>query len=92
MNKNQPSQLAKQAVEADGVLKRISGKVGTVKFDAFDDASIAAAIRQMEKTIDYEVGHHHANPFVAPIVVRLKESYREGILSTARQVRASKAN
>lgn len=92
MSKNQESQLARLAAEADSVLEKISGKVGTVKFDAFDDASIAAAIKQMEHAIDREVGRHRANPFVAPIVTQLKESYREGILNTAKTVRMRSAN
>jgi hypothetical protein len=62
----------------------------TVNFDPHDPASIEAAIRDIESTIDERLGPYATNPFVAPILEQTKEHCRSEIIEKASAARLEK--
>lgn len=79
--------LTKQLKEAQKALAALDGQIGTVNFDPNDPGSIEAAIRQVELMIDQRAGAYARNPIIAPLIEKLKEQYREGIIQKAAAAR-----
>ena len=79
--------LSRQLDEARQALSSIDGELGTITFDPNDPGAIEAAIQQMETILDERLASYSANPIVGPLLVGLKEKYREGIIERAAAAR-----
>lgn len=78
--------LQKELKEAQRAISELEGEM-SVSFDPQEPHSVEAAIQSVNQTIDGRLGKYASNPFVAPIIDGLKESYREGILLKASEAR-----
>lgn len=76
--------LQKQLEDAQRAFKALDGQLATVCFDPDSPESIEAAIRTMESAIDDKVASYRNNPFVAPLIPKMKAKYREAILERAK--------
>lgn len=72
--------LTKELDEASRAFKSLDGEITQVRVVPGDDASVQAAIRQIEEAIDNKAAPYHNNPFVSSVVTQLKEKYRDHIL------------
>jgi len=72
--------LTKEFDEAARVFQSLDGEVATVPVVPGDDASIQAAIRQIEQTIDSKAARYRDNPLVSALVAQLKATYRDQII------------
>lgn len=79
--------LQRQVKEAQRAFEELDGTLGQVNFDPEDPASIESAIAQAHATIDERVGMYSGNPFVAPMIGQMKESYRSAIIEKAAAAR-----
>jgi len=79
--------LQRQLKDAQTVLAALDGDIGQVSFDPQDEASIAAAIQEMERMIDSRVGPYANNPIVAPLVAQSKKSFGTRIRDRAAALR-----
>lgn len=69
--------LQRQLQQAQRAVAGLDGEIAEIEFDPGDQASVEAAIRQMEQAIDTKVGQNAANnPLVHQIVQGLKDQYR----------------
>ncbi|HEY0329903.1 MAG TPA: hypothetical protein VGC77_12480 [Rhodopseudomonas sp.] len=76
--------LQRQLDEAQRAFKSLDGQLATVHFDPENTESINAAIQTMESAIDGKVAPYRNNPFVAPLIPKMKAKYREPILERAK--------
>lgn len=79
--------LQKELEEAQRAISELEGDLGTVSFDAEEPYSVEAAIQAVNQLIDGRIGQYASNPFIAPIIDGLKESYREAIILKASEAR-----
>ena len=76
--------LQRQLEDAQRAFKALDGQLATVRFDADNPQSIESAIRTMESAIDDKVAPYRNNPFVAPLIPKMKAKYREALLERAK--------
>jgi RecJ-like exonuclease len=76
--------LTRQLEEASRVFKSLDGEITQVTIVPGDQASVQAAIRQMEAAIDQKAAPYRGNPLVDPVVKQLKERYRDDIIKRGR--------
>ena len=79
--------LQRDLEQAQVALERLDGELCSVSFDPNDPASIENAIQEVARVIDERVGIYSSNPFVAPLIEQMKDSYRENILQKASEAR-----
>jgi len=72
--------LTKEFDEASRVLQSLDGEFATVPVVPGDDASVQAAIKQIEQTIDSKAARYRNNPLVAALVTQLKATYCDQII------------
>ncbi|KAB0632491.1 hypothetical protein WT67_00595 [Burkholderia stagnalis] len=72
--------LTRQFDEASRAFKSLDGEIATVRVVPGDEASVQAAIREMEAAIDQKAAPYLGNPLVDPVVKQLKVKYREHII------------
>ncbi|CAJ0699301.1 hypothetical protein [Ralstonia wenshanensis] len=72
--------LTRELDEASRAFKSLDGDIAQVRVVPGDDASVQAAIRQIEEAIDRKAAPYRNNPFVSPVVAELKEKYRDHII------------
>ena len=80
-------QFARQLDDAKKALTELGSDLGTVKFNPHDPASIEAAIRQIESTVDERLGAYASNSIIGPLAAEMKEAYRQGIIDRAAAAR-----
>ncbi|WP_122532807.1 hypothetical protein [Pseudomonas viridiflava] len=79
--------LQRDLKSAQKTFEGLDGELCTVKFDPYDPSSIERAIQTVNDTIDTKVGAYSSNPFVAPLIEGMKESYRARIIEQAAERR-----
>jgi len=79
--------LQKQLKDAQRALSELDGELGVVKFNPHDPSSIESAINQVSQAIDQRVKEYASNSIVGPLVIQMKEKYREQILQKAAEAR-----
>ena len=79
--------MQKELEEAQCAISELEGDLGTVSFDPQEPHSVETALQSVNQLIDGRIGRYASNPFVAPIIDGLKESYRETILVKASEAR-----
>ena len=75
--------LQKQLEEASKAFEALDGEITTIQFSPSDQASVEAAISDMERAIDGRVAQFSGNPFVDQVSAKLKAKYQEQILERA---------
>ena len=80
-------EFSRQIDDAQKALAALEGELGTVSFNPNDPASIEAAIRQAESTVDNCLGDYASNPIIGPLAEEMKEKYRESIIERAAEAR-----
>jgi hypothetical protein len=81
--------LSRELDEAQKALAALGSELGTVKFNPHDPASIEAAIKQIESTVDERLGAYASNAIIGPLAERLKETYRQGNIDGTSAARLS---
>jgi len=79
--------LAHELNEAQRAINSVDEELGTVSFNPNDAASIEAAIQQVELIVDERLSAYSSNPIIGPLMIGLKEKYREGIIERAAAAR-----
>lgn len=79
--------LEKQLSAAQKAMQELDGELAQVKFDPNDPGSIEAAIQEAHTAVDQKVGSYATNPFIAPLIEQMKESFREEIINRAAMAR-----
>jgi hypothetical protein len=79
--------LTKDLSDATKALEGLDGELGTVSFNPTDPASIEAAIQEVERLVDEQVGAYASNPIIGPLAESMKENYRTGLLDRAAAAR-----
>jgi predicted sugar kinase len=79
--------LSRELDEAQKALSALDGDLGTVSFDPNDPASIEAAVQRVELMVDERLASYSSNSIVGPMIIGLKEKYREGIIERAAAAR-----
>ena len=82
--------LQKELDEVSKSLNALSGQVSSLQFDPGNEASVAAAVRKMEASVDAKVARYRNNPFVKELTADIKKQYREEILKQAREAKSAK--
>ncbi|REE18354.1 hypothetical protein B0G71_1362 [Paraburkholderia sp. BL27I4N3] len=77
--------LVRQLKDAARAFESLNGDIAQVPVVPGDQASVQAAIGQMEAAIDRKAAPYRGNPFVDPVVKVLKEKYREHIIERGRE-------
>ena len=72
------------AYEAQAALSAMNGEIGKLKFDPADSASVEAAVRTVERLVDYKAGRYASNPIVGPLITKSKEAFAAAIRAKAR--------
>ena len=85
-------QLSRDLEDAQKAMSAMDGELGSVRFDPHDPASIEAAIQEVERLIDEQLGSYVSNPIVGPLVAGMKEQYRQGIINKAAEARTGEDN
>lgn len=79
--------LTRELDEAQKAISSLDGDLGTVSFNPNDAASIEAAIQQVELMVDERLATYSSNSIIGPMIIGLKEKYREGIIERATAAR-----
>ena len=79
--------LARELNDAQKAISSLDGDLGTVSFDPNDAGSIEAAIQQVESMVDERLARYSSNSIIGPMIIGLKEKYREGIIERATAAR-----
>jgi len=82
--------LQRDLKDAQRAFESLDGTIATLKFDPNSQASVDAAIRQMESAIDAKTGRYRGNPLVETVAKGLKEQYRKAILERAARERSQR--
>lgn len=80
--------LQRDLKDAQRAFESLDGTIATLKFDPDSQASVNAAIRQMESAIDAKTSRYHGNPLVESVATGQKEQYRKAILERAAKERS----
>ena len=83
--------LQKDLADAQRAFQSLDGTIATLRFDPDSQASVNAAIRQMESAIDAKVSRYSGNALVENVAKGLKEQYRRAILERAAKARSASA-
>ena len=75
--------LQKQLEDASKAFETLDGEITTIQFDPSDQASVEAAIADMERAIDSKTAPFAGNPFVENVSAQMKAKYRDQILARA---------
>lgn len=78
-------QLSKQLDEASRAFQSLDGEIATVHVVPGDEASLQAAIQEVEAAIDRKAGPYRSNPLVAPMIKQLKAKYREHLIKRSQE-------
>lgn len=79
--------LSRDLKDAQRALSALDGDLAEVSFNPEDPASIEAAVRHVNDTIDQRVGRYLQNPIIGPLVEGMKERYRSAIMDRAAEAR-----
>ena len=80
-------ELTRDLADAQKALSAIDGELGSVSFDPHDPGSIDAAIQEVERLVDEQLGAYAANALVGPIAQSMKAQYRQAIIDQAAAAR-----
>lgn len=69
-------QLTKQLNEASRSFQSLDREIATVRIEPGDEASVQAAIHEMETAIDRKGAPYRGNPLVDAMVTRMMAKYR----------------
>ena len=75
--------FSQQLQEAQRALSELDSEIGSVTFDVNDPESIESAIKNMEHMIDSKTERYGANPLIGPLIEKMKQEYRQGIIEKA---------
>jgi len=76
--------LTRQLEEASRAFQSLGGELAHVTVVPGDQASVQAAIVQIEATIDHKASPYRGNELVESMVRQLKKRYREEIIRRGR--------
>lgn len=76
--------FARQLKDASQAFESLNGDIAQVRVVPGNQASVEAAIEQIEAAIDQKAAPYRGNPFVEPVVKALKEKYRDHIIERGR--------
>jgi hypothetical protein len=79
-------QLQRELAEAQAAFAAMNGEIGKLKFDPADPASVAAAVRTMERMVNNKLRRYASNPIVGPFISKSKEAFASEIRAQARKV------
>ena len=74
----------RQLEEASRAFKSLGGELGHVTVEPGNQASVQAAIVQVEATIDQKAAPYRGNELVDSMVEQLKKRYRDEIIRRGR--------
>ncbi|WOD14363.1 hypothetical protein [Paraburkholderia kirstenboschensis] len=77
--------FVRQLKDASRAFESLKGEIAPVSVVPGDQASVQAAIEQIEAAIDQRAAPYRGNPFVDPVVKAFKEKYREHIIERGRE-------
>lgn len=80
--------LARQLGQISEAFAADDGKIGELRFDPNDPASIEAAIVEMERLVDAKTLAFPGNPLLNHLGEQMKEKYRARIVERAAELRA----
>lgn len=80
--------LQRDMKDAQRAFQSLDGTIATLKLDPGNQASVDAAIRQMESAIDAKTRQYRGNALVENAAKGLKEQYRKALLERAAQERS----
>ena len=72
--------LTRQLEEASRVFKSLGGELARVTVVPGDQASVQAAIQQVEMAIDQKAAPYRGNDLVESMVEQLKKRYRDELI------------
>jgi hypothetical protein len=76
--------LSRQLEDASRVFQSLGGELAHVTVIPGDQASVQAAIQQVEATIDEKAALYHGNELVESMVQQLKKRYRDELIRRGR--------
>lgn len=79
--------LQRELADAQRAFQSLDGTITTLKIDPDNQASIDAAIHQMEAAIDDKTRRYRGNALVEGVAKGLKEQYRKAIRERAARER-----
>lgn len=74
------NQLTRQLEEASRVFKSLGGELEQIALEPGNQASVQAAIQQVEAIIDQKAAPYRGNELVDSMVQQLKKRYRDEII------------
>jgi hypothetical protein len=84
--------LQKELAAAQEAFADLNGNLTSIEYDPADPASIEAAIHKVDQMIDERIGRYADNPFVAPLIEKSKEHFREVIIQKAAVARLGRSD
>lgn len=79
--------LQRDLEQAQRAFKSLDGEVARLTFDPNDQASINAALRQLDNAIDAKVRPYRGNQLVDGVAKGIREELRKGFLKRVEEVR-----
>jgi hypothetical protein len=76
--------LTRQLEEASRVFKSLGGELDQVTIVPGEQASVQAAIRQVEAAVDQKAAPYQGNDLVDSMVKQLKKRYRDELIKRGR--------
>ncbi len=77
--------FARQLEEASRAFQSLVGEIASVRIVPGDQASVQAAIREMETAIDRKAAPCRGNPLVDAMVTQMKAKYRERLIKRSQE-------
>jgi Predicted nucleotide-binding protein containing TIR-like domain len=77
------SKLQKQFEDAGRAFEALDGEITAVQFNTSDQASLEAAIADLERTVDAKIAAFAGNPIVDTLARQLRDKYRQHIMERA---------
>lgn len=81
--------LQRDLKNLESALSSLTGTIADLQIDPNDEASVQAAIRNMEQSIDRKVAPYGRNEMVVKITKEAKNHYRRQILDLVQRRKAS---
>lgn len=81
------NKLQKTLSEAQRALSELNGTIAKLSFNPKDPASVAAAVAEMERSVDAKLAPYRGNSIIDPLAIKSKAAFRKAIEDRAAAAR-----
>jgi hypothetical protein len=86
------NKLHRDLEQAQRAFKSLDGEITRLTFDPNDQASINAALRQLDNAFDAKLRPYRGNPLVEGMAKDIREGFRKGFLKRVEEAKREARN